>query len=234
MDEVINLNVGGRIYTTSRSTLTRYPDSMLGAMFSGRISSTRDLEGNFVIDGDGPLFRFVLNFLRRSVLTLPEDFKELDMLAAEADFYQIQELIDAVAQAKEKLLAAQEEEKRLSEAITEHEFLEVEFECAYGQWIIFSTSDVLQHLPAVKSTFKDSHNFKKRLNRVEEYGLILPRDKPVNRVKLFKEITSQGFTLHCTSSSGGDERSTDRWVFTREVKPPPPPKTNTTSSSTTL
>ncbi|XP_072035078.1 BTB/POZ domain-containing protein KCTD15-like [Amphiura filiformis] len=232
MDEVINLNVGGRIYTTSRSTLTRYPDSMLGAMFSGRIQSTRDLEGNYVIDGDGPLFRFVLNFLRRSVLTLPEDFKELDMLAAEADFYQIQEFIDAVTQAKEKVIAVKEEQKQQLAAIIEYEFLEVEFECAYGQWIIFSTSDVLQHIPAVKATFKDSHNFKNRLNRVEEYGLILPRDKPVNRVNLFREITSLGFTLHCTSSSGGDERSTDRWVFTREVKPPPP--TSASGSSTTL
>ena len=219
MDEVINLNVGGRIYTTSRSTLTRYPDSMLGAMFSGRIQSTRDMEGNYVIDGDGPLFRYVLNFLRRSVLTLPEEFKELDMLEAEADFYQIQEFIDAVFQEKEKVQRAKEDEKRLKDAIVEHEFLEVEFECAYGQWIIFSTSDVLQYIPAVKATFKDSHNFKNRLHRVEEYGLILPRDMPVNRVNLFREITSQGFTLHCTSSSGGDERSTDRWVFTREVKP---------------
>ncbi len=31
----MTLNVGGVLYTTTRSTLAKYPDSMLGAMFGG-------------------------------------------------------------------------------------------------------------------------------------------------------------------------------------------------------
>ena len=45
--QVIDLNVGGSHYSTSRSTLTKYPESMLGVMFSGR----HDLEAMKCSDG---------------------------------------------------------------------------------------------------------------------------------------------------------------------------------------
>ena len=92
MSDIITLNVGGTIYTTSRATLTRYPSSMLGCMFSDRLPSAMDKHGNFVIDRDGNIFRHVLNFLRTSKLTLPENFQEYELLAVEVDFYQIPEL----------------------------------------------------------------------------------------------------------------------------------------------
>ncbi|XP_071798020.1 BTB/POZ domain-containing protein kctd15-like [Asterias amurensis] len=102
--KMITLNVGGTIYTTSIETLTRYPDSMLGTMFKTQHEdsgtrldpSNKDEHGRFVIDWDGPMFRFVLNFLRESSLTLPEDFKEMGLLRREAGFYQIKPLIKAV------------------------------------------------------------------------------------------------------------------------------------------
>lgn len=87
MTDPVTLNVGGHMYTTSLTTLTRYPDSMLGAMFRGDFPTARDSQGNYFIDRDGPLFRYVLNFLRTSELTLPLDFKEFDLLRKEADFY---------------------------------------------------------------------------------------------------------------------------------------------------
>ena len=96
MDRIINLNVGAKLYTTSISTLTRYPDSLLGKMFQGDIPSSKDAQGNVVIDRNGKLFRFVLSFLRSSKLTLPENFDELALLKEEAEFYQISELIAAV------------------------------------------------------------------------------------------------------------------------------------------
>lgn len=36
MEKIIHLNVGGKKFTTSIETLTKDPDSMLAAMFSGR------------------------------------------------------------------------------------------------------------------------------------------------------------------------------------------------------
>ena len=96
MDSIINLNVGGKLYTTSISTLTKYPDSMLGRMFEGDLPSAKDAHGSVVIDRDGKLFRYVLIFLRSSKLILPENFNEFALLEEEAEFYQIPEFIAAV------------------------------------------------------------------------------------------------------------------------------------------
>ena len=61
----------------------------------------------------------------------------------------------------------------------------------------------------------------------EENGLIDSlREQPLNRVKLFRQITQLGFKLVSVSSSGrGGERdrhikpsTTDRWIFTRAIK----------------
>uniref|UniRef100_UPI00398EA692 BTB/POZ domain-containing protein KCTD21-like n=1 Tax=Pristiophorus japonicus TaxID=55135 RepID=UPI00398EA692 len=94
----ITLNVGGRLYTTSLMTLIRYPESMLGSMFCGGMSTSKDLQGNYFIDRDGKMFRYILNFLRTSHLDLPVDFQELDILKREADFFQIQPLLEALQQ----------------------------------------------------------------------------------------------------------------------------------------
>ncbi|CAF1208875.1 unnamed protein product [Adineta ricciae] len=61
---VIDLNVGGCRYTTSLSTLRKYEDSMLAAMFSGRYDLTKDKDGNIFIDRDGTYFGHILNYLR--------------------------------------------------------------------------------------------------------------------------------------------------------------------------
>ncbi|XP_078733519.1 LOW QUALITY PROTEIN: BTB/POZ domain-containing protein KCTD21-like [Lampetra fluviatilis] len=96
MAEPVTLNVGGTVYTTSLDTLTRFPDSMLAAMFSGKMPTARDAHGRFFIDRDGKIFRHVLNFLRTSRLDLPAGFGETELLRREADFYQIGPLADAL------------------------------------------------------------------------------------------------------------------------------------------
>ncbi|KQK83668.1 BTB/POZ domain-containing protein KCTD21 [Amazona aestiva] len=113
MSEPITLNVGGKLYTTSLSTLTSFPDSMLGAMFSGKIPTKKDSQGNCFIDRDGKIFRYILNFLRTSHLDLPEDFQEMGLLRREVDFYQIQPLIE-VLQEKEVELSKAEKNAMLN------------------------------------------------------------------------------------------------------------------------
>ncbi|XP_072034311.1 uncharacterized protein [Amphiura filiformis] len=90
MDDIVSVNVGGIIYTTSRSTLCRYPDSMLGASGAGPWTPpAKDKDGNHFIDRNGVTFQHVLEFLRQCKLVLPDDFKDYDLLENEADFYQI-------------------------------------------------------------------------------------------------------------------------------------------------
>ena len=65
---IIKLNVGGQIFETSVHTLTKYPGSMLGAMFShtqnGISPMPKTCEGLFFLDADPEYFRVILNWLR--------------------------------------------------------------------------------------------------------------------------------------------------------------------------
>ena len=93
---IVELNVGGQLYTTSLSTLLRDPESVLANMFSGRQRVIRDSRGRFFIDRDGVLFKFVLDFLRNNNLTLPDKFTEYERLLTEAEHYGIKGLVKAV------------------------------------------------------------------------------------------------------------------------------------------
>ena len=94
----VGLNVGGKIYKTTRGTLvSRDTDSFFALLLSDRIPSGRDAEGNYLIDRDGETFREVLWFLRDGEVATT-DWKDLSILAKEADFFQLKSLQDKVAE----------------------------------------------------------------------------------------------------------------------------------------
>ena len=62
LSSIVNLHVGGRRFTTSLQTLTKDPDSMLAAMFSGKFEVKPSEDGAFFIDRDGT--HFILNYHR--------------------------------------------------------------------------------------------------------------------------------------------------------------------------
>jgi hypothetical protein len=91
----LKLDVGGHKFTTSLTTLTSKPESMLAAMFSGRHELIQDEKGAYFLDRDGTHFRFILNYLRDGRLvdgTLPEDKLQLQELLRESDYYGLTEL----------------------------------------------------------------------------------------------------------------------------------------------
>ena len=106
----VKLNVGGEIFTTTRSTLTRCHGSMLFAVgdMGGDIRLDRDgppirqdrNAGHYCIDRNGGLFKYVLDYLRNSKLCLPDDFTEYSGLEAEAEFYQLQPMLDELRKAR--------------------------------------------------------------------------------------------------------------------------------------
>lgn len=94
-EEKVNLDVGGHTCVTTLTTLTRFPDTLLGAMFSGRHALMKDESGAHFIDRDGTHFRYILNFLRS-----PETFDKssiqgttLTELKNEADHYGLKDLM---------------------------------------------------------------------------------------------------------------------------------------------
>jgi hypothetical protein len=84
----IKIDVGGTRHVTSSATLTRFPNTMLGAMFSGRHELTLDEDGYFFIDRDGTHFRHILNFLRNpECLSFELSPPALRELKREAEYY---------------------------------------------------------------------------------------------------------------------------------------------------
>ena len=96
---MVTLNAGGTTFITATATLTRFPDTMLGAMFSGRHALIPDQNGAYCIDRDGRYFHYILNFLRRTASSCPKEFvyrfsiEELEELKIEADFYGVKHLM---------------------------------------------------------------------------------------------------------------------------------------------
>ena len=114
--KIVKLNVGGQYFTTSRQTLTSDPKSMLAAMFSGRHKQETTGDGSFFIDRDGTHFRFLVNYLRNGELILPEGATFLKELEAEAKFYQLQGILDALKPKEpfeESVILTNEEHRRV-------------------------------------------------------------------------------------------------------------------------
>ncbi|MBN3283663.1 BACD2 protein, partial [Polyodon spathula] len=88
----VRLNVGGAVYFTTVQVLTRQ-DTMLKAMFSGRMEVLTDKEGWILIDRSGKHFGSILNYLRDTTITLPKSQQEIRELLAEAKYYLIQGLV---------------------------------------------------------------------------------------------------------------------------------------------
>ena len=94
----IVLDVGGMHFSTSRSTLTKYPESMLGIMFSGRhdLETMQCQDESFFIDRDGTHFRHILNYLRDGeevIESFPKSPDVISELLREAKFYQLDGLV---------------------------------------------------------------------------------------------------------------------------------------------
>lgn len=62
--DIVNLNVGGKRFSTSKTTLTQVAETFFTSLLSGRIQSLRDEHGAIFIDRDPELFSIILNYLR--------------------------------------------------------------------------------------------------------------------------------------------------------------------------
>ena len=66
-------------------------------MFSGRFDTKPSEDGSYFIDRDGTHFRYILNYLRTGQLTVPKDETMRVELLAEAEFYQIEGIVNALS-----------------------------------------------------------------------------------------------------------------------------------------
>jgi BTB/POZ domain len=98
--DLVSFVVGDQRFTSSLATLCRVEGSYLECLFSGRhFNAMRRCpdSGDYFIDRSSKYMPYILDYLRYSkVLSLPKDKDEKDMLAAEADFYGLPDLVRAL------------------------------------------------------------------------------------------------------------------------------------------
>uniref|UniRef100_A0A4W4H893 BTB/POZ domain-containing protein KCTD9 n=1 Tax=Electrophorus electricus TaxID=8005 RepID=A0A4W4H893_ELEEL len=91
----LTLNVGGRCFTTTRSTLVKEPESMLNHMFGNKDvwGNKQDDQGAYLIDRSPDYFEPILNYLRHGQLIVNDGINLLGVLE-EARFFGIERLAE--------------------------------------------------------------------------------------------------------------------------------------------
>jgi len=101
----VSLNVGGKVYITTRSTLENAPffDGLFRAVSSGA-TTTKDDDGRFFVDRDSEFFKIILQFLRSGVPVMASTEQELETLRAEFEFFGLdkEDVIDRTPKQKVK------------------------------------------------------------------------------------------------------------------------------------
>ncbi|XP_071946834.1 BTB/POZ domain-containing protein KCTD9-like isoform X2 [Antedon mediterranea] len=126
----VALNVGGKRFTTTRSTLIgREPSSMLARMFTGNKypwCSAVDSEAAFLIDRSPRYFEPILNYLRHGQLIIDADISPKGILE-EAKFFGLQSLIQKL----EKIIKEREPKPPPGDhtPITRREFVKILLMC---------------------------------------------------------------------------------------------------------
>ena len=111
---LVELNVGGHLYTTTLATMTKYPSSKLSRSVASYFDDSKedndiipkrtDRKSRYFIDRDGETFRYILDYLRRSSTSGSNWIKNMIpsfdffRLRTEAEYYGLTELVDEVVQ----------------------------------------------------------------------------------------------------------------------------------------
>lgn len=190
-------------------------------MFGGDFPTARDPQGNYFIDRDGPLFRYVLNFLRTSELTLPLDFKEFDLLRKEADFYQIEPLIQCLNDPKP--LYPMDTFEEVVELSSTRKLSKYSNPVAVIITQLTITTKVHSLLEGISNYFTkwNKHMMDTRDCQVSfTFGPCDYHQEVSLRVHLMEYITKQGFTIRNTRVHHMSERANENtvehnWTFCR-------------------
>jgi hypothetical protein len=95
LTDVVTLNVGGCLYSTTRSTLLAMRcreggETYFHLLLKGNFKTTRDKDGNIFIDRDGEVFKYILRILRNQSwkgLGLSQDLAPL--VRQEAEYFML-------------------------------------------------------------------------------------------------------------------------------------------------
>jgi hypothetical protein len=93
----VKLNVGGKIFLTTKQTLTKEPDSFLSRLVleDPDLPTDKDEDGAYMIDRDPRYFSTILNYLRHGKVILDE-YLSMEGVLAESEFYNLKKLVQKI------------------------------------------------------------------------------------------------------------------------------------------
>lgn len=92
---IVKLNVGGRVFVTTKSTLTDSGMNMLSAMIQ-HSNPAQLVDDHLFIDRDPETFRWILSYLRGSKVLPPKDSIDIALLREEAEYFALDELTNRI------------------------------------------------------------------------------------------------------------------------------------------
>jgi len=226
----VHIDVGGKIYTSSLDTLTKFPESRLSKMFSGGIPIVLDtLKQHYFIDRDGGMFRHILNFMRTGRPILPENFQHVDLLLEEAKFFELPELVSYLGNLQRK------SQKKNSNGVTHHspplklkensdnwEVVAVNISPEMGERIMISGSrETLEELfPEIAHTLQDARH-SLAWNSSSKYVIRFPLNGycKVTTMQVIAQLLNSNFELKTSNGGGVEGQQFSEYLFIRPTLP---------------
>ncbi|XP_035799659.1 uncharacterized protein LOC111588756 isoform X4 [Amphiprion ocellaris] len=209
----VHIDVGGHMYTSSLATLTKYPESRIGRLFDGTEPIVLDsLKQHYFIDRDGPMFRYILNFLRTSKLLIPDDFKEYSLLYEEATFFQL-----APLQAE---LERWRTERECGGVCRECECVVVHVAPELGERISVSTQRAVieEVFPEVRDVMSNSLNTSWNQDSAHIIRFPLNGYCHLSSVQVLERLQQRGFWITGSCGGGVDSSQFSEYILRREVR----------------
>ncbi|KAE8611638.1 hypothetical protein XENTR_v10012543 [Xenopus tropicalis] len=109
----VRLNVGGKVFLTTKQTLCREPNSFLCRLCQeSQLLSEKDESGAFLIDRDPSYFGAILRYLRHGKLIIDKNVS-IEGVLEEAEFYNIASLIQIIREKMEAAKVSQLQQKHV-------------------------------------------------------------------------------------------------------------------------
>jgi hypothetical protein len=77
-DEIIELDIGGTIFKTYKSTIMKYPKTLLAVMLNSNIPVVKDKDGRIFFDRDPEMFKDIIKYYRTDTINgeVSEEFQQ--------------------------------------------------------------------------------------------------------------------------------------------------------------
>jgi len=196
-------------------------------MFDGSNTISQDSQtGRYFVDGDGKLFRHILNFCRTKQLTLPDNFDELDLLHQEATFFEIAPMVSAMNKLmKERGRLVKEQNPMSISKVESKEFdcvtlrITQDAETTGGERVSISAPQetMEKELPELTAAWKTDKNSLFTSNTGYVTKLPVNDFSRISPLEILRRLLESNFMIAASSTSASFNTATNNYIASQEA-----------------